>query len=74
MNSGTDTDHATGTDTDLATFDISSQMDLLNESSLILLNGRKLSDTSGKLTCHQYNDSSEVDLSIVSWDLYDNVQ
>ena len=27
---------------------------LLNESSLISLNGRKLGDTSGKLTCHQY--------------------
>ena len=27
-------------------------MDLLNESSLISLNGRKLVDTYGKLTCH----------------------
>ena len=49
-------------------------MDLLNESSLISLNGRKLGDTSGKLTCHQYNGSSTVDLNIVSWDLYDKVQ
>ena len=49
-------------------------MDLLNESSLISLNGRKLGDTSGKLTCHQYSGSSTVDLNIVSWDLYDKVQ
>ena len=49
-------------------------IDLLNESSLISLNGRKLGDTSGKLTCHQYNGSSTVDLNIVSWDLYDKVQ
>ena len=49
-------------------------MDLLNESSLISLNGRKLEDTSGKQTCHQYSGSSTVDLNIVSWDLYDKVQ
>ena len=47
---------------------------LLNECSLISLNGRKIGDTSGKLTCHQYNGSSTVDLSIVSWDLYEKVQ
>ena len=47
---------------------------LLNECSLTSLNGRKVSDTSGKLTCHQYNESSTVDLSIVSWNLYEKVQ
>ena len=47
---------------------------LLNECSLISLNGRKIGDTSGKLTCHQYNGSSTVDLSIVSGDLYEKVQ
>ena len=40
-------------------------MDLLNESSLISLNGRKLGDATSKLTCHQYNGSSTVDLNIV---------
>ena len=47
---------------------------LLNECSLISLNGRKVGDTYGKLTCHQYNGSSTVDLHIVSWDLYEKVQ
>ena len=47
---------------------------LLNECPLISLNGRKIGDTSGKLTCHQYNGSSTIDLSIVSWDLYEKVQ
>ena len=47
---------------------------LLNECSLISLNGRKIGDTSGKYICHQYNGSSTVDLSIVSWDLYEKVQ
>ena len=47
---------------------------LLNECSLISLNGRKIGDTSGKLTCHKYNGSSTIDLSIVSWDLYEKVQ
>ena len=49
-------------------------MNLLNEGSLISLNGRKLENTSGNLTCHQYNRSSTVDLNIASWDLYDKVQ
>ena len=49
-------------------------MDLLNGTSLISLNGRKLGDTSGKLTCRQYNGGSTVDLNIVSCDLYDKVQ
>ena len=47
---------------------------LLNESNLISLNGRKIGDTSGKFTCHQYNGSSTVDLGVVSWELYDKVQ
>ena len=38
------------------------------------LSGRKLGDTSGKLTCHEFNGSSTVDLSIFSWDFYDKIQ
>ena len=49
-------------------------MELLNKSSLLSLNGRKLGDTSGKLTCHEFNGSSTVDLSIVSRDLCDKIQ
>ena len=49
-------------------------IELLNESNLISLNGRKIGDTSGKFTCHQYNGSSTVDLDVVSWELYDKIQ
>ena len=49
-------------------------MELLNESSLLSLNGRKFGDTSGKLTFHEFNGCSTVDLSIVSWDIYDKIQ
>ena len=49
-------------------------LELLNESSPITLIGKKLGDTSGKLTCHQFNGSSTVDLNIVSWNLYEKVQ
>ena len=36
-------------------------IEFLNQSSLVLLNGRKLGDTSSKLTCCQYSGSSTVD-------------
>ena len=49
-------------------------MELLNESSFLSLDERKLGDTSGKLTCHELNGSSTVDLSIISSDLYDKIQ
>ena len=49
-------------------------LELSNEGSLITLNGRKLGDTSGKLTCHQYNGSSTIDLNIVSWNLYEKLK
>ena len=36
-------------------------IEFLNQSSLVLLNGRKLSDTSSKLTCCLQSGSSTVD-------------
>ena len=47
---------------------------LMNECSLLTLNGRKLGDTAGFLTCHTDNGSSTVDLGITSWELYDRIQ
>ena len=36
-------------------------IEYLNQSSLVLLNGRKLGDTSSKLACCQQSGSSTVD-------------
>ena len=46
----------------------------MNDTNLICLNGRKIGDTMGKLTCHEYNGSSTVDLALCSWGLYDQIQ
>ena len=46
---------------------------VLNENKMVVLNGRKIGDTAGVLTCHQYNGSSIVDLAICNHDIYSNV-
>ena len=46
---------------------------LMNDHSLVSLNGRKLGDTIGKLTCHEHNGSSTVDLALASWSLYEQI-
>ena len=35
--------------------------DVMNENTLLTLNGRKTGDTQGKFTCHEHNGSSTVD-------------
>ena len=47
---------------------------ILNENTMLTLNGRKIGDTLGRFTCHQYHGSSTVDLAIVSWDLFHKIQ
>ena len=47
---------------------------ILNENTMVTLNGRKIGDTLGRFTCHQYNGSSTVDLAITSWDLFHKIQ
>ena len=49
-------------------------LNLINECSLLTLNGRKLGDTAGFITCHTYNGSSRVDLGITLWEMYDRIQ
>ena len=46
---------------------------IMNSSQIILLNGRKLGDTKGKLTSHQYNGSSVVDVAMCNYELYKKV-
>lgn len=41
--------------------------------NLRILNGRKLGDFSGKLTCYQHNGASTVDYSIISQSLWKNI-
>ena len=49
-------------------------MQIMNDTNLICCNGRKMRDTIGKLTCHEYDGSSTVDLALCSWDFYDQIQ
>ena len=49
-------------------------LDLCNKSQLVILNGRKLGDISGKYTCHKYNGSSVVDFIATSYNLYSKVK
>ena len=44
------------------------------DANLLSLNGRKVGDTIGRLTCHEYNGSSTVDLALCSWDIYNQIQ
>ena len=48
-------------------------LNLCSTSNLVILNGRKLGDLGGKLTSHQYNGSSTVDLSLCTRDIYYNI-
>ena len=48
-------------------------LDILNDNTLLTLNGRKVGDSTGRLTYHAYNGSSTVDICITSWDLYDKI-
>ena len=41
---------------------------------MLTRNGRKVGDTLGIFTCHQYNGRSTVDLAITSWDLFHKIQ
>ena len=49
-------------------------LEIMNENTLLILNGRKTGDTLGKFTCHEHNGSSTVDTAITSWEIYDKVQ
>ena len=46
---------------------------LINENKLVLLNGRKVGDTSGHFTCHEWNGSSVVDLCFCNHALYSKI-
>ena len=46
---------------------------MLNDKTLLAVNGRKVGDTMGKRKCHKHNGSSTVDLSIVSSELYHKI-
>ena len=48
-------------------------LQLMNENKLVTLNGRKIGDTMGRLTCHRYNGSSVVDLCICDSNLYGSI-
>ena len=49
-------------------------IEIMSDANLLCLNGRKLGDTIGRLTCHEYNGSSTVDLALCSWDIYNQIQ
>ena len=49
-------------------------IEIMSDANLLCLNGRKLGDTIGRLTCHEYNGSSTVDLALCSWDIYNKIQ
>ena len=49
-------------------------LELCNKSQLVILNGRKLGDISGKYTCHKYNGSSVVDFIATSYNLYSKIK
>ena len=46
---------------------------MINENKLVLLNGRKVGDTSGHFTCHEWNGSSVVDLCFCNHALYSKI-
>lgn len=45
----------------------------LNETNLIIVNGRKLGDSAGNKTCYKYNGSSTVDYFISTYSLYSKI-
>lgn len=45
----------------------------LNETNLMIINGRKLGDSVGSKTCYKYNGSSVVDYFITTYNLFSNV-
>ena len=47
--------------------------DLCIVNNLKILNGRKISDLTGKYTCHQYNGSSVVDYIIAGTNIYEKI-
>ena len=49
-------------------------LELCQKSSLRILNGRKIGDSIGNLTCHEYNGSSTVDYFIGSTELFNNAR
>ena len=49
-------------------------LELCQKSNLRILNGRKIGDSIGNLTCHKYNGSSTVDYFIGSTKLFSNVR
>ena len=46
---------------------------IINENKLVLLNGRKIGDTTGNFTCHEWNGSSVVDLCFCDHTLYSKI-
>ncbi len=48
-------------------------IDIVEETNLVILNGRTLGDLCGCKTCHKYNGSSTVDYIIVSLDIWSKV-
>lgn len=48
-------------------------LSLLNETKLMIVNGRKLGDTTGKKTCYKYNGSSTVDYYIATANLFGDI-
>ena len=48
-------------------------MEMLNASSMYVLNGRTPGDLSGKYSCHKYNGSSTVDYFVMQTNLFPNV-
>ena len=49
-------------------------LELCKCSSLRLLNGRKLGDSLGKFTCHEYGGSSTIDYMLTNPSLYEHIQ
>ena len=48
-------------------------LNLCKETSLKILNGRKIGDTFGKYTCRTYNGCSVVDYTLISTSSFQNV-
>jgi len=46
---------------------------LINANKLVLLNGRKIGDTVGRFTCHEWNGSSVVDLCFCNHAFYNKI-
>ena len=48
-------------------------LDFCKTNDFAIIDGRKIGDLFGKYTSHQYNGSSVIDLTITSFDYYDNI-